>query len=124
MKHIFLVLTFCAMLPMEGLGASDASDGNYLYSMMENCEKGVDVACMYSLGFTVGVINTYQVMVAEGKSPEWGELICFPTGNRNMTSGQMKDTVYKFLKDNPAIRHQPAAFLTLSAFLEVWYCPA
>lgn len=40
-----------------------------------------------------------------------------------VTLGQMYDVAIKYLKENPATRHQPASSLILNSWKQAWPCP-
>lgn len=83
-------------------------DGN---RMLENCRERT---AFVSTGFAAGILDTLQL----DNQTDWK--ICPPA---SITAGQARDVMCKHLEDNPASRHQSAAFLGWQSFYEAWPCP-
>jgi hypothetical protein len=74
-----------------------------------------DTGAKYGLcvGFVVGVVDGVLI-----DSPP-DSIICVPDG---VSHGQMKDIVLKYMNDNPANLHFPAALLVFFALGEAFPC--
>jgi hypothetical protein len=69
-------------------------------------------------GYILGVQDTLgEFSVSRVKTPL---PVCF--GSNPPTSGQSKDIVLKFLTDNPAIRNEDAAAITMGALSQAFKC--
>jgi hypothetical protein len=73
-----------------------AADGNQLHEL---CRSGD--AVYYVSGLVDGLILTNSA-----------KNLCIP---RSATTGQLKDVVCKYVRDNPQLRHQQAPALTYSS---------
>jgi hypothetical protein len=81
--------------------------GNDLLKNMNDTSIGIR---MHSLGFVVGVHDAFE-----------GDLIC---AGSNVTAGQLRDVVHKFLTENPAQRNQSAVVLSAAALSIAFPCAA
>jgi hypothetical protein len=70
----------------------------------------------YCHGFINGVV---EGILAEGESGLSEEHICLP---ENVTRGQIKEIVLKYLKDNPEKLHRPSFILIFNATRKVFPC--
>lgn len=66
-----------------------------------------------AIAFVVGVKDAAALAAPE---PVY---FCIP---KLVTNGQIKDVVCNWLGSNPAERHKPAAFLTITALRQTWAC--
>lgn len=104
MKKLISGLTLCALTTVHANAAFFS--GNDLYSRMTSEDDG---KVIMALGFVVGVHDSFE-----------GEFIC--TGN-NVTAGQLRDVVKKYLAENPAKRDTGAVVLTTVALGRAFPCP-
>ena len=68
------------------------------------------VAALFTIAGTLGV-----------REPNRTGLYCLPS---NVTLDQTVDVVVSFLEQNPSIRHEDAAMLTVAALRETFPCPS
>ena len=113
---------------LAGMLASGGAvaDGN---SFLENCQdaiKAMDednteianaMGVGHCFGMVDGVMNTLLV-VNEALPPT--ARICFPKDG--ISNKQATRIVTKYLRDNPAELHKPAAFLVISAYKQAFPC--
>ena len=100
MKKLIAALLMVPMVAQAGFVT-----GNDLLRRMdapETYEK------MYALGFVLGVHDSFD-----------GESIC---SGANVTAGQLRDVVKKYLEDNPANRNISAYILVLVALATAFPC--
>ena len=76
------------------------------------------------LGYVEGVADAGEQEVLAGASVSGGSTLgiwrwCIPTGT---ASGQVRDIVVKFLRENPVQRHLAAAGVVASALQHTWPC--
>jgi hypothetical protein len=79
--------------------------GNELLSQLDGesySERG------FALGYIAGVADAVENV-----------LVCAPT---SVTTGQMRDIVWKYLRANPQSRHFTASSLVVEALRKVWPC--
>lgn len=79
--------------------------GNELFSKMNDESQA---RRMYALGFVLGVHDMLE-----------GDLVC---AGDNVTAGQLRDIVKKFLTENPSMRNRPAVILSGIAMAQAFPC--
>ena len=84
---------------------ADFDNGNELYSKMTDAASSRQ---MYALGFVIGVHEMLE-----------GDLVC---ASDNVTAGQLRDIVKKYLEDNPSTRNRPAVILAGIAMAQAFPC--
>lgn len=93
-------------------------DGNDLLQKCSTRER--DAAYFqnqsYCMGYIVGVSDAAEFFQT---APGMPQLVCLPS---NVTSGQLKDVVVKYLQDNPAKRHEDAESLILTSLAINFRC--
>jgi hypothetical protein len=87
--------------------------GNKLYGWCVDDGETAQAACVQ---YIVGVADT-EAQHEMFKASPWA---CMPD---NLTDGQLRDLVIKYLRDNPAIRHNSAANLVIFALKGAFPCP-
>ncbi|MFN6301942.1 MAG: Rap1a/Tai family immunity protein [Planctomycetota bacterium] len=99
MKASLLALTvFC------GAAHAEFIDGNKLLNDM----NGAHGFQMSALGYVMGVADAQQ-----------GVTVCAPP---TVTSGQMRDMVYNYLTNTPAVRHMSGDVIVTHVLKSVWPC--
>lgn len=99
-----LALTLTSSLAMSSSAFAAFVDGNFLYKV---CKEERSFCTAYIQG------------VADGQEGAAKEYVCVP---ENVSSSQARDIVFNWLRDNPAERHNPAAWLTIVALMKVFPC--
>ena len=93
-------------------------DGN---ALLQSCEVGREDPNFYQesakcLFYVVGVTDASNFFqTAEGID----NFLCIPS---SATAGQLRDTVVKFLKDNPAERHKEASVIVYLSLAGAYPC--
>lgn len=87
-----------------GSAHAEFIDGNKLLSDM-NGSHGMQ---MSALGYVMGVADTLQ-----------GVTVCAPP---SVTSGQMRDMVFNYLTNTPAVRHLSGDSIVTHVLKSVWPC--
>ena len=103
------------------ISASPASGQGYSgNSLFEDCIAEISIFTdMFCLGFVVGVISAYTgPYVSLLSAPT--TLFCLP---ENVSHGQAKDIVKKYMTDHPDRRHFPGESLVFGAIVEAFPCP-
>ena len=120
MKKLIIILLICNIIG----NANAATTGNNLFSNLQSNNSG-DKLIAYA--YIEGVVDTDGIFKIQDalslKPPEKKfkfNYICF--GDNQITFGQIKDIVYKYLDGHPEIRHQNGAVLIRNALLEHFYC--
>jgi hypothetical protein len=78
-------------------------------------------------GFLLGFSNGYIVGLIDGapdafqKDGNADRSLCIP---ENVTIGQARDVIVRFLEQNPAMRHGTAAYLSFTALSQAFPCPS
>ena len=102
-----------ACLPASAQGARFFYTGNELWSL---CSGKSDYASGVCIGFVAGVADTLAVgtgILGLGRA-------CFP---EQVTEGQARDVVKRYLEQHPERRHYTAANLVAEALVEAFPCP-
>lgn len=81
--------------------------GNELWTF---CKNESSSSCLV---YILSAVDMHTAAVEDGK------FFCIPP---KVTGGQIEDVVKKYLQDNPADRHKPAAFLVIDALQAVFPC--
>jgi hypothetical protein len=89
---------------MAGSAQAEFLDGNKLLSDM----KGSHGFQMSALGYVMGVADAIQ-----------GAVACVPP---SVTSGQLRDMVFNYLENTPAVRHFPGDALITHILKQSWPC--
>jgi len=100
-KAIALLLTACLSVPAH----AGFMSGNMLLSNIQSEET---YKRAYALGFILGVHDAYE-----------DQVIC---SGANVTGGQVRDIVKKFLENNPSERDMPAHLLVMIALVKAFPC--
>ena len=87
-----------------GAAHAEFIDGNKLLADM-NGSHGVQ---MSALGYVMGVADAQQ-----------GVAVCAPP---TVTSGQMRDMVYNYLTNTPAVRHLSGDLIVTHVLKSTWPC--
>lgn len=126
------ILTLALYFAFAGQAGAENLTGNELLAICEQSENDLAQSgfCMgYVLGAVEGIKWGVSVpLMMGGKSTESVE----ETGNvllgfclsPDATLGQFRDIVMKFLRDNPASRHDSARFLVQMAMRDAFPCNA
>jgi hypothetical protein len=104
---ISLVLLGSTVCSGEAHARTYWNSGNELYRICESPSRFDDGLC---IGIVVGTIEMYEEM--GGNCPY----------TRNVTKGQARDVVMKFLRDHPQHRHLPASWLIVMAIEDAFFC--
>ena len=115
-------LAFSVLLALSGLTwAADDSpfSGNELLSYCDGDVAHLGFCLGYTLGISQGYIWGHGFAVRTLGQPDPGAMICKPP---EVTNGQLKDVVVKYLRANPAERHERADKLVLFALIKAWPC--
>jgi hypothetical protein len=107
------LLWVCAVATAFPAVASQAVSGNELY---EDLLRTTDVGS-FGVGFISGVA------AALNGDPQKGVTyapFCIPDG---VVGRQLRDIVFKFMRDRPEARHYPARQLIMAALAPVFPCP-
>lgn len=102
--RLLFALVAISIAPQQGSAA--LATGNALHDWCGNDNP-------MALAFVTGAKDTATLT-----APEPG-YFCIPKG---VTNGQIKDVVCNWLASNPAERHKPAAYLTITALRQTWAC--
>lgn len=70
-------------------------------------------------GYTVGLIDRTPAPFQKDASANGS--LCLP---ENVTIGQARDVIVRFLEQNPAMRHGTAAYLSFTALSQAFPCPS
>lgn len=100
-KAIALLLVLCLSVPAH----AGFMTGNTLLSSMRSDEL---FKRAYAIGFILGVHDVYE-----------DEVIC---SGANVTGGQLRDIVRKFLEENPNERDMPAHLLVMISLGKAFPC--
>lgn len=82
----------------------------------ENDERTSCLSYVQAVGALFTIVQTLGV-----RDRDRNRLYCLPS---NVTLDQTVDVVVSFLEQNPAIRHEDAAMLTVAALRETFPCPS
>ena len=93
-----------SLLLICGAARAEFIDGNKLLADM-NGSHGVQ---MSALGYVMGVADAQQ-----------GVAVCAPP---TVTSGQMRDMVYNYLTNTPAVRHLSGDLIVTHVLKSTWPC--
>lgn len=95
---------------------TDSSSGNWLYAKCTSRSSNL-LDFGECLGMIQGVLDgvTADHMIAGRPVP-----FCI---RANVTKGQLRDVVIKFMEDDPSIRDQSAAAIVLFAVIGAFPCP-
>lgn len=118
----FIGALLVLLLPNSAIG--DYENGNWLFNKCAARDVVDELQCMTYIagvhdGFFAGVVSTisrHEILEGKIRRPAF----CKYDG---VTQGQLKDVAFKYLRDNPADRQWPAAFLLLKAFSAAFPCP-
>jgi hypothetical protein len=102
MKHLIIALLIASPV----VSNAEFLTGNHLLSRMQS-ESAVDKAI--ATGYVMGVFDNGQNASHCASS--------------NVSSGQARDVVKKFLEENPSVRDYTADILTVVALSKAWPCP-
>jgi hypothetical protein len=100
-KAIALLLAVCLSIPAHAGFLS----GNMLLSNIQSDES---FKRAYAIGFILGVHDVYE-----------DQIIC---SGANVTGGQLRDIVKKFLENNPSERDLPAHLLVMISLGKAFPC--
>lgn len=105
-----LVIQSCFVPP----AAAGYYDGNELLNACEpgSSETGRGITEGLCMGYIAGVVDDFAALRLVQKKTS-----CIP---RNVTVGQLKDVVVKYLKENPEKRNWWGASLVRGAVLDAW----
>jgi Ssp1 endopeptidase immunity protein Rap1a len=106
------VLRFVVMFVVFGqpqLSLAAFIDGNELYN---RCTQS-DLGAAYCIGFTTAISDALDGNTVNGYDA------CPPS---TATGGQVRDIVLKYLRENPASRHESASSLAAHALHEAFPC--
>jgi hypothetical protein len=95
----------------EELPQANGVTGNVL---QEYCRSDHDIGVAFCLGFAAAVGGIMSRQEFQDRRA------CFPN---EVTTGQLRDVVTKFLDKNPEQLHHPAESLVALAFAEAFPCP-
>lgn len=112
-KKTFAVFAF--LIPL--LPSAHASfTGNEMHSLCE--VKSTEVHCRYFIeGAVDGMIVINEGSKSSGNSKNY--LFCLP---EQITGRQTQDIAIKFIKENPALRHEPASILVYRSLRTSFPC--
>ncbi|MBI2725425.1 MAG: hypothetical protein HYX42_04165 [Polaromonas sp.] len=93
------------------MGDAALASGGFLTGQ-ELYARGSDDA--FVVGYIAGISDADR-----GAAKRMRPASCIPNG---VSLGQMIDVTWKYLRDNPSTRHEPAAFLVREAMIASWPC--
>lgn len=115
------VLAILADARAENPAGGLRSGGDMLYA---HCLSSDTYARGMCLGYVEGIADAGEQQALAGASASGASTLgiwrwCIPTG---AASGQAREIVVKFLRENPAQRHLAAASIVASALQRAWPC--
>jgi hypothetical protein len=115
-RKLYLVALIASLASGPAWGQTVVNNGYWLY---EQCSKPLgDASYVENVGLCTRVIQgVFNTLVNSGRPLPDGP--CFPG---NVTLGQLKDVVTRFLAVEPERRQYPATSLIVSAFVEAYPC--
>ncbi|MFZ1741850.1 MAG: Rap1a/Tai family immunity protein [Pontixanthobacter sp.] len=113
----FAIAVFIAQLPAAG--SASFIDGS---TLLEKCESRENSATYYQdrsfcMAYVLGAIDQLSLNTTADK--DFVYQICL---RESVTSGQLRDVVVKYLRENPADRDSQASFAVWISVRKAWPC--
>jgi len=116
-KSLFVGVAVAATFTTAPAHAVVQSGNSWLQLCTSKQAPSQDRCLAYTRGLADGLTTASGIMDVQGAKNSW--LVCMPKG---VTTQQLVDVGVKYMRDNPAERHEWAAPLLTIAFSEAWPC--